>query len=177
MGGIKNIFRGFLGMAIYMTTTMLIPILTLDYVDKLVIPITPEQTINIEMAQGQIATIIFWLTALGLVISGLAFFSWSSPSSSRRKVIFSIILVIANCFYLWSYKFSGATQISIQIIGFGSMTLDFGLMAMLYLGAYSLVIIAKFWKLIEVDFAKRKEKKEEKIYVPESTFGKEGGAV
>ncbi|GAG67854.1 unnamed protein product [marine sediment metagenome] len=47
---------------------------------------------------------------------------------------------------------------------------------MLYLGAYALIIVAKIWKLIEVEFGKRKEKKEEKVFIPESTFGKDGGA-
>ncbi|GAG67857.1 unnamed protein product [marine sediment metagenome] len=107
MGGMKNIFRGFIGMAIYMTTTMLIPALTFDYVDKMVIPIPPDEILDIEIAKGNIAVVIFWLVALGLTISGLAFFSWSSPKESRRKIVFSILLVVAHCFYLWSYKFSG----------------------------------------------------------------------
>jgi len=178
MGGMKNLFRGFIGMAIYMTTTMLIPALSFDYVDKMEISIPPTgQILDIEIAKGGIAVVIFWLVALGLTISGLAFFTWSSPKDSRRKVVFSILLVFANCFYLWSYKFSGATAFGIQIPGLGRVTLDFVGMVLLYLGAYTLIIVAKIWKLIEVEFGKRKEKKEEKVFVPESTFGKDGGAL
>ncbi len=177
MGGMKNIFRGFIGMAIYMTTTMLIPALTFDYVDKMVIPIPPDEILDIEIAKGNIAVVIFWLVALGLTISGLAFFSWSSPKESRRKVVFSILLVFAHCLYLWSYKFSGATAFGVEIPGFGRVTFDFAGIVLLYLGAYALIIVAKIWKLIEVEFSKRKEKKEEKVYIPESTFGKDGGAI
>ena len=178
MGGMKNIFRGFIGMAIFLTTTLLIPFLTFDYVDKMEISIPPtDQILDIQIAKGNIAIVLFWLVALGLVISGLAFFSWSSPKNSRRKIVFSMLLVFTNCFYLWSYKFSGATLFGIEIPGLGSVTLDFAEMVMLYLGAYTLIIIAKIWKLIEVEIGKRKEKKEEKVYIPDSTFGKEGGAV
>lgn len=176
MGGMKNIFRGFIGMAIYMTTTMLIPALTFDYVDKMVIPIPPDEILDIEIAKGNIAVVIFWLVALGLTMSGLAFFSWSSPKESRRKIVFSILLVVAHCFYLWSYKFSGATAFGVEIPGLGRVTFDFAGIVLLYLGAYALIIVAKIWKLIEVEFGKRKEKKEEKVYIPESTFGKDGGA-
>ena len=178
MGGMKNIFRGFIGMVIYMTTSLLIPALTFHYVDIMEIPIPPTgEILDIQIAKGSIEVVIFWLIALGLTISGLAFFSWSSPKGSRRRVVFSIILVFVNCLYLWSYKFSGATIFGIEIPGLGGVILDFAGMVLLYLGAYALVIVAKIWKLIEVEFSKRKEKKEEKVYIPESTFGKDGGAV
>lgn len=177
MGGIKNIFRGFIGMAIYMTTLLLIPFLTFDFIENLEIPIPPDEVLNFEVAQGNINIVLFWLVALGLTISGLAFFSWSSPRDSRRKVVFSMLLVFTNCFYLWSYKFSGATSFGVEIPGYGGFSLDVADMIMLYLGAYTLIIIAKIWKLIEVDLAKRKEQKKEKQYVPDSTFGKEGGAT
>ncbi len=177
MGGMKNIFRGFIGMAIYIITFMLIPILTFDFVDNMEIPVPPDQILNIDIAKGNIDVVKFWLIALGLMISGLAFFTWSSPRNSRRKIVFSMLLVFTNCFYLWSYKFSGATLFGIEIPGLGSVTLDFAEMVMLYLGAYTLIIIAKIWKLIEVEIGKRKEKKEEKVYIPDSTFGKDGGAV
>ncbi|MBA7507381.1 hypothetical protein ES706_06100 [subsurface metagenome] len=177
MGGMKNIFRGFIGMAIYIITSMLIPILTFDFVDNMEIPVPPDQILNIDIAKGNIDVVKFWLVALGLTMSGLAFFSWSSPKESRRKVVFGILLVFAHCFYLWSYKFSGATAFGVEIPGFGRVTFDFAGIVLLYLGAYALIIVAKIWKLIEVEFGKRKEKKEAKVYIPESAFGKDGGAI
>ena len=175
MGAAKNIIRGLIVMGIYITTTIVIPIFTFDFVTNLSIEVVPGQTIDITMAQGDVDAIFYWLISLGLVISGLAFFSQSSPRKSRRAVIFSILQVLANGFYLWSYKFSGAAVLELQIVNLGVIQIDLIEMLSLYLGAYSLVIITKLWKLAEVDYYSRKDKGERKKLLPETTFGKDGG--
>jgi len=177
MGAVKNILFGLIMMGVYMTTTILIPYFTFDFVNQLSMPITETQSLDLQMAQGDIDTIFFWLISLGLVISGLAFFSYSSPRKSRRAVVFSILQVLANGFYLWSYKFSGAAELTIDIVELGSLSLDLTETVSLYLGAYSLIIFYKLWKLIEVDYGQRKELREKKKLLPETTFGKDGGAL
>lgn len=177
MGAGKNITRGLIVMTIYIFTTIVIPYITFDFVTNLSIPITDTQTVDITMAQGDVDAIFYWLISLGLVISGLAFFSQSSPRKSRRAVIFSILQVLANGFYLWSYKFSGAAVLELTIIDLGIVQLDLIEMLSLYLGSYSLVIITKLWKLAEVDYYSRQEKGERKKLLPETTFGKDGGVM
>ncbi len=135
MGGTKNMIRGAIATSIYLTTTIIIPFLVFRWVKNLELP----RIGKILMTQESYETIIFWLTAFGLLISGLAFFAFSSPKHSIRRGVFALLLVIVNCLYLWSYKFSGATEvifnIDIESTGFtGFLSLDLQQMVLTYMG-------------------------------------------
>ena len=96
------------------------------------------------------------------MISGCAFFNYSSPKGSIRKAFFALIQILLNCIYIWSYKFSGATEISFEIFTIGNLSVDFSQMILLYMGIYFLTIILKVYDL--VDFTLNREKIREKRY-------------
>ena len=86
--------------------------------------------------------IIYWVSAFGLLISACAFFNYSSPKQSIRKGTFSLIQILLNCLYIWSYKFSGATEVRFEIVfqitGLGYIAVNVQNMVMLYMGIYFL---------------------------------------
>ena len=157
----KNIIRGLGFTAIYIITTMVIPYFTFTWVKELSI----FGIVDIEMTQSQYDKIIFWVLAFGLVISGSAFFSYSSPPQSIRGGVFALIQVILNCFYIWSYKFSGATEIQFDIVNFGFFYLNLQQMIITYLGIYFLTILLKVYDIIDfvVNREKIREKRMEKL--------------
>ena len=107
MGSVKNMVKGSIYTTVYVVFTLMIPLVTFslvkDYVVKGVLPL--------ELTQQQYNDIVFWITALGLLICACAFFTYSSPKQSIRKGVFALIQVLVNSLYIWSYKFSGATNI------------------------------------------------------------------
>ncbi len=154
MGAPKNMIKGFIFMGIYITITIVIPYLTFTYIKGLEI-----EGIPIILSQEDYDTIIYWVTAFGLVISGCAFFTFSSPKQSIRKGSFALIQVILNCLYLWSYKFSGATDIQIDISGGGIngyVILGIQQFILVFMGIYFLTITIKIYDL--VDFTVNREK-------------------
>ena len=157
----KNIFRGVVFTLIYITMTIIIPYLTFSWVQNLSI----FGVIDIEMTQAQYESIIFWVIAFGLIVSGSAFFAYSSPPQSIRGGIFALIQVILNCFYIWSYRFSGATEIQFEITSFGSFYLNLQQMIIVYLGLYFLTILLKIYDIVDfvVNREKIREKRVEKI--------------
>ena len=114
MGAVKNMVRGFIYSAVYVVTTIVIPLATFSWIRSMVV-----QGFPLSFEQQEYESVIFWLTAFGLIICGCAFFKYSSPKQSIRKGVFALIQVLVNCLYLWSYKFSGATEINFVILDFG----------------------------------------------------------
>ena len=151
MGSVKNMVRGFVFTAVYVVFTIVIPLVTFSLIFDLVV-----QGFPLDFEQQDFQNIMFWVVAFGLVISGCAFFTYSSPKQSIRRAIFALIQVLINSLYIWSYKFSGATDISFVIIGFGSFTLDVQQMIMMYMGIYFLTIVLKVYDII--DFTINREK-------------------
>ncbi len=154
MGAIKNMLRGSIYSAIYAVTTIVIPLLTFSWLFQLTV-----QGFPLDFEQQEYQNILFWVTAFGLVICGCAFFSHSSPKKSVRKAVFALIQVIVNCLYIWSYKFSGATDIQFTISEYGFFSLDVQQMVLLYMGIYFLTIVIKVYDII--DFAINREKIQE----------------
>ena len=155
MGAPKNMLRGFIFMAIYTVLTIVIPFLTFTYIRELTVSGLP-----IEITQEIYEAISFWVISFGLLISGCAFFTYSSPKQSIRKGVLALIQVLLNCLYLWSYKFSGATDIRMGITGYGHVILILQQMVLVYMGIYFLTIIIKIYDL--VDFTVNREKIREK---------------
>jgi hypothetical protein len=157
MGTAKNMLKGILFTVIYFTTTMVIPYLTFTWIKNLEVMGVP-----IVMSQLEYDRILFWISAFGLLISGCAFFNYSSPKQSIRKAIFALIQILLNSLYIWSYKFSGATEVHFEILSVGALSIDFQQMIILYMGIYFLTIILKGYDLI--DFTVNRHKIREKRY-------------
>ena len=151
MGAVKNMVKGFIFAGVYVVTTIVIPMLLFSWVRNMVV-----QGLPLDFEQQDYETIIFWLTAFGLIISGCAFFKYSSPKQSIRKGVFALLQVLVNCLYLWSYKFSGATDITFIILDFGYFTLNISQMILVYMGIYFLTIVLKVYDII--DFSINREK-------------------
>jgi hypothetical protein len=151
VGSFKNMLKGFLFLAIYAAITIIIPLLTFSWLYELTVHGFP---LNFEQQEYQ--SVLFWVPALGLVICGCAFFSHSSPKKSIRKAIFALIQVIVNCLYIWSYRFSGATDIQFTIANFGYFSLNIQQMILLYLGIYFLTIVIKMYDIIDFTVNRKK---------------------
>ena len=152
---IKNMVRGVIFAAIYIVITIVIPFITFSWVMNLQV-----EGIDLELYQDQYQRIIFYVVAFGLLISGAAFFAYSSPSQSIRRGIFSLIQIILNCFYLWSYKFSGALEIELEIVKFGVVAINLQQMILTYMGIYTLTVILKTYDLIDFIINRKKIKYE-----------------
>ena len=157
MGASKNMIRGTILASVYIVMTLVVPFLTFTWIKNL--GAVEGSDIAITMSDSRYNTIIFWVMAFGLLISGVAFFTYSSPSQSIRRGIFALIQIIINCLYLWSYKFSGATEVILDISAGGnegSFGLNLAAMVTVYLGIYFLTIILKTYDLI--DFTVNRDK-------------------
>ena len=150
-GALKNMVRGAIFAGIYLVITIIIPFLTFDWIYHLEVG-----EVDVDISPTTYERIIFWLIAFGLLITGTAFFAYSSPSQSIRRAVFSLIQVILNCFYLWSYKFSGALEVDFVLGKFGIVTINLTQMILLYMGIYFLTVILKTYDL--VDFIVNREK-------------------
>ncbi|MFX1376752.1 MAG: hypothetical protein ACFFA0_13160 [Promethearchaeota archaeon] len=149
MGATKNMIKGFLFTGVYVFFTIVIPLVTFTLVFSI-------EGLPLEWEKQDQENITFWLLAFGLIASGLAFFKYSSPKQSIRKGIFALIQVIVNCLYIWSYQFSGATEIKFNIIEFGFFTLNLSQMILIYMGIYFLTIVLKVYDIF--DFTINREK-------------------
>ena len=125
-------------MGVYIVTTIVIPFLTFTWVRNLSI-----LGVDIVLTQHDYENIIFWISAFGLLISAAAFFNYSAPKQSIRKGTFALVQIILNCLYIWSYKFSGATEIRFEIVSIGFISINIQNMVMLYMGVYFLTIVLK----------------------------------
>ncbi|MFX1320972.1 MAG: hypothetical protein ACFFAQ_04920 [Promethearchaeota archaeon] len=154
MGPTINIVKGTIFAVIYVCFTIIIPVLTFSLIREYVVEGLP-----LDFTQEDLNNIIFWVTALGLIISGCAFFTHSSPKQSIRRGTFALIQVLVNCLYLWSYKFSGATEIIFNLDmgdNSGFLSLNLQQMVLVYLGIYFLTIVLKIYDVI--DFTINREK-------------------
>ena len=161
MGWFPNILKGIIYMGVYLTTTMIIPFLTFTWINEIQV-----LGVSIVLEQLEYERIIFWISAFGLLISACAFFNYSSPKQSIRKGTFALIQILLNCLYIWSYKFSGATEVKFEIVfeitNVGFIAIDVQNMVMLYMGIYFLTILLKGYDLI--DFVINRDKIRKKRY-------------
>ena len=152
MGAVRNTIRGFVFMIFYVAFTIIVPFLTFTFIRNLAI-----SEIEITLTQQSYENIIFWVVAFGLLISGCAFFTYSSPKQSIRRGVFALFQILINCMYLWSYKFSGATAVEFSFAAFdGNVILNLQQMILVYMGIYTLTILIKVYDL--ADFIINREK-------------------
>lgn len=148
---IKNMLRGTIVAAIYFTSTVLIPFWTFSWIKTINV-----EGVELQAYKQQVNRILFYVWAFGLLISGTAFFAYSSPKYSIRRGAFALIQIILNCLYLWSYKFSGALEIEFVLVDYGVITVNLQEMILLYMGIYFLTVILKAYDLL--DFIVNREK-------------------
>ena len=117
MGASKNVFRGIMFTTMYIMLTMVIPFLTFTWISNLG-TLAGGGDIAIGMSPDKYKQIVFWILAFGSLISGTAFFAYSSPSQSIRRGLFALIQVLLNCGYIWSYKFSGALELDFELLAY-----------------------------------------------------------
>jgi hypothetical protein len=141
--------KGFIYTGVYVVITIIIPLITFTIIYDVA-------GFFLEWNQQDYESIVFWLIAFGLLTSGLAFFKYSSPKQSIRKAIFALLHVLVNCLYIWSYKFSGATELTFIILNFGSFSLNFEQMVLIYMGIYFLTIVLRIYDII--DFTVNRDK-------------------
>jgi hypothetical protein len=152
MGAGKNITRGTLFTALYITTTMVIPFISFTLITNL--GQIGGTGVNLGLAPEKYTQIIFWVMAFGVLVCGSAFFAYSSPKQSVRRGVFALVQIVMNCLYIWSYKFSGATEIELALVdntgaAIGEVGLDFQQLIMIYLGIYFLTIVLKTFDLVD----------------------------
>lgn len=153
---IKNLVRGAIIAAIYFGTTILIPYYTFSWIKTIRV-----EEVELQAYKQQVNQILFYVWAFGLIITGCAFFAYSAPAQSIRRGAFSLIQIILNCLYLWSYKFSGALEVEFELVDLGVIVINLQQMILLYMGIYFLTVILKAYDLI--DFVVNREKiKEER---------------
>jgi len=151
MGSVKNMVKGFIFTAVYVVFTIVIPLITFSLIFDLVV-----QGFPLDFQQQDYQNITFWVVALGLLISGCAFFKYSSPKQSIRKGIFAFIQLLLNCLYLLSYRYSFAANISFVMPGFGGFTLNLQQMFLVYIGIYFLTIVIKIYDIIDFTINRKK---------------------
>ena len=168
MGRFYNTTKGVIFMSIYIVTTMVIPYFTFTFIKNMEL-----LGVAIVLEQSNYERIIYWVSTFGLLISSCAFFNYSSPKQSIRKGTFALIQLVLNCLYIWSYKFSGATEVRfeivVEIVSIGYITVNVQNMVMLYMGTYFLTILLKGYDFL--DFAINRKSIREKRY--KTTIGGE----
>ncbi|MFX0035589.1 MAG: hypothetical protein ACFE9I_08115 [Candidatus Hermodarchaeota archaeon] len=144
MGSVKNMIRGFIFAGIYVASTIIIPLYLFSVLYEMTV-----QGLPLQFEKQEYQNVIFWITAFGLIISGCAFFTYSSPKKSIRRAVFALIQVLVNCLYIWSYKFSGATEVKFVIVDVGYFSLNIQQMILMYMGIYFLTIVLKVYDIID----------------------------
>lgn len=143
--------RGLIYTSIYVVITIVIPVLTYSSVRNMYV-----QGFSMQLEQQEYQNIIFWVSALGMIICSCAFFNYSSPKKSIRRGVFALIQVLVNSLYIWSYKFSGATTINFEIVNMGYISLNLQNMILIYLGIYFFSIILKVYDIIDFTINRKK---------------------
>jgi len=143
----KNLLRGFGAASSNVITKILIPM----YIFRSILQDTTLTMIDLGYTEAKVDTIIFWIVAMGSITASLSFTKAASPKYSPRKAIFEIILVIANAFYLYLYKFSGALDIAVSMdlgIAITTFYLSFENMVYISMGVIGLNMIIGLYDLI-----------------------------
>lgn len=173
MGAGKNIFKGIIKGLITLVLSIIVPLLLFkqikDFPDVMGLDISLENT--------EYNRILFWITAVGMISVSFSFAKGSSPKRSKQKAIFGIGGVLANCFYIYQYKFSGASTFTMQISDLGTISVDLGVILNLWMGLIFLKIIIEIYDLFDAISYKKKKKAEnlEQTIPTNLTLQNEGG--
>ncbi len=143
----KNLLRGFGAALVNVITKILIP----WYIFRSILQDTTALVVDLGYTEAKVDIIIFWIVAMGSITASLSFTRAASPKYSSRKAAFDIILIIANAFYLYVYRFSGAIDIAVTLdLGIATSTfyLSFENMIYISMGVIGLNLIIGIYDLI-----------------------------
>ncbi len=117
MGAAKNIFSGMLSAIISLVSYVLLPWIGLSVAKTIALP----GYVEINYFRSQIDDILFYIIAMGIIQTGIAFAKGSSPKYSKRKAIFSLFNLLGAAAYSYIIKFTGLSRIPIVITGLGEI--------------------------------------------------------
>ena len=143
----KNLLKGFGAALVNVITKILIPC----YIFRSILQDTTALIVDLGYTEAKVDIIIFWIVAMGSITASLSFTKAASPKYSTRKAAFAIILIIANAFYLYVYRFSGAIDIAVTLdLGIATSTfyLSFENMIYISMGVIGLNLIIGIYDLI-----------------------------
>ncbi len=144
----KNLLRGFAAAASNIITKILIPM----YIFRSVLQDATVMGVNLGYSQAKVNIIMFWLIAMGSITTSLSFSKAASPKHSTRKAVFDIFLILANAFYLYAYRYSGALDIAVAMdLGGGATStfyLNFENMVYISMGVIGLNLIIGLYDFI-----------------------------
>lgn len=138
-----NLVIGAFFASLYLIVTVLIPYFTFTWLKALQI-----EDAEIDITTSQYNKIIYWIIALGSITTATAFCTHSSPPESIRKGILSLIQILLNCSYIWSYKYSGALDLNIELVDFGIIALNLTQLIIAFVGIYIFTLFIKGYNLI-----------------------------
>ena len=150
----KRILYALLRMSISLVLSIIVPLVLFGSVKN--IPDILGMSITLE--QQLYDSIVFWIISCGMLTISLTFAKFSSPKRSPQRAIFGIFNIFASCIYIYSYKFSGASQLSYSIQNYGSVSFDVGVMLNLWMGLIFLKIILEIYDLVDGIIYQRKAK-------------------
>ena len=143
----KNLLRGFGAALSNVITKILIP----WYIFRSLLQNSAATFIDLGYTEAKVDIIIFWIVAFGSITASLSFTKASSPKYSTRKAVFDIILILANAFYLYVYRFSGALDIAVTLdlgSATGAFYLNFENMVYISMGVIGLNLIIGLYDFI-----------------------------
>ncbi|MBN2152756.1 MAG: hypothetical protein JW839_14995 [Candidatus Lokiarchaeota archaeon] len=120
MGATKNIFSGIIQAIISLASYVVIPWIGLTVVKTLALPFG----VTIELFRQRVDDILFYIIAMGIIQTGIAFAKGSSPKYSKRRAIFSLFNLLGAASYSYIIKFSGLSQIPITLTNVGEITIS-----------------------------------------------------
>lgn len=156
MGAGKNISKGVIRGLITLVLSIIVPLLLFKQIKD----IPDIMGLEISLENTEYMRILFWITAIGMISVSFSFAKNSSPKRSKRRALFGIGGVLANCFYIYQYKFSGASTFTMQISDLGTISLDLGVILNFWMGLIFLKIIIEIYDLFDAIFYKKKKKAE-----------------
>ena len=171
--GFKNLLKGLGAGAFSFVTLVLIPLYTIGSIQEYTLA-----GVELGITDAQFDDISFWITNLGLLIVALTFASASSPRRSIRKGVLNLFKIFFNLAYVWAYRFAGALEIRLDIVGVEGLTgytmIDARTMVMIIVAVAFLNIILAILDL--VDYAYFEDPKAGKTFkkLQKKSKGKEG---
>ncbi|MHA1268456.1 MAG: hypothetical protein ACTSPY_01595 [Candidatus Helarchaeota archaeon] len=163
MGVVKNFLTGTLWTLYYITMTIIIPFLTLDYLTSIEIAGYP-----VTYYRYDFSVMISWIIRLGSIVCAIGFFKKTAPKGSRRAAWFGLFQTLANIAYIFMYKFGGATEILLTF-DFGFAIIGLSILLYLVMGRLVLNSFFNIYNIIYNTWFYKEKKKTKKDKTKDKT--------
>jgi hypothetical protein len=155
MGAAKNIFSGIVSAVITLAMYVLIPWISLSVVKSISLA-----GITIDYARFNVDSILFYIIAMGIIQTGIAFAKGSSPKYSKRRAVFTLFNFIGAASYSYIIKFSGLSRIPIMLSDLGFVTVNLDMFVFFVFG---IVVVNSLLALFDLIIA-IKDQHSQKVY-------------